>query len=298
MWEQKAGDKMTRDAFSKCHPMVNFIFFAAAMCFGVFIMHPIYLAVALLISGIYYIILNGKNGWKRICMLGVLYVFLMVINPLLNTQGENVLFYIGNRPYTLEALYYGAAIAAVFVIMILWFGCYNIVMTGDKLMSLLEGRMPSVSMIIAMVGRMIPNFKDRIEQILAARRCIGMDKGKISTGVITVEVLASWSLETGIITGDSMRARGYGKRRRTSYMIYKMKASDKVLLILMILMIGIVAGFVCRGSTEVNFVPQFSQREIVGFDVMGIIIYTVFLLIPVILNAKEAVSWSISRRKI
>ena len=174
LWEQKVGDKMTGDAFSKCHPMVNFIFFVAAMCFGVFIMHPIYLAVALLISGIYYIILNGKNGWKRICMLGVLYVFLMVINPLFNTQGENVLFYIGNRPYTLEALYYGAAIAAVFVIMMLWFRCCNKVMTDDKLMCLFAGRMPSFSMIIAMVSRMIPNFKDRTGQILAARKCIGM----------------------------------------------------------------------------------------------------------------------------
>ena len=288
---------MTGDAFSKCHPIVIFIYFAAAMCFGVMIMHPVYLAVALLISGIYYIILNGKSGLKRVGMLGALFIFLTVMNPLLNTRGKTVLFYIGNRAYTMEALYYGAAIAAVFVIMMLWFGCCNKVMTDDKLMCLFAGCMPSLSMIIAMTCRMIPNFKERIGQIIAARKCIGMDKGKISTGVTTIEVLASWSLETGIITGDSMRARGYGERRRTGFMIYKMKSSDKVLLILLIIMIGTVAGYAIMGSAEVKFVPRFHSRVIEGIDVIGIISYAGFLLIPVILNVKEAVSWSISRRK-
>ena len=37
------GDAMTADAFSNCHPAVNFLFFVGAIGFGVLIQHPAYL---------------------------------------------------------------------------------------------------------------------------------------------------------------------------------------------------------------------------------------------------------------
>ena len=38
---------MNQDAFSKRHPIVNFIFFLGAIGFGVVIQHPLYLAAAI-----------------------------------------------------------------------------------------------------------------------------------------------------------------------------------------------------------------------------------------------------------
>lgn len=37
------------------------------------------------------------------------------INPLFNTQGETLLFFLFGRPYTLEALWYGADLSAIFM---------------------------------------------------------------------------------------------------------------------------------------------------------------------------------------
>ena len=49
-------------------------------------------------------------------LLGLLPMFLILttINPLFNTYGAHILFSVFGRPYTLEALLYGAAIASVF----------------------------------------------------------------------------------------------------------------------------------------------------------------------------------------
>ena len=121
-----------RDAFSKCHPAVNFLFFVGAIGMSVVIQHPAYLLAGLLTGAIYYLLLNGKKGWKTSLGLLPRFLILTAINPLFNTLGTTPLFHLGSRPYTLEALLYGAALASMFGIMMLWFGCYNKVLTSDK----------------------------------------------------------------------------------------------------------------------------------------------------------------------
>ena len=104
-----------RDAFSKCHPAVNFLFFVGAIGMSVMIQHPAYLLAGLMTGAIYYLLLNGKRGLKTTLGLLPVFIILTVINPLLNTLGTTPLFYLGSRPYTLEALLYGAVTACMFV---------------------------------------------------------------------------------------------------------------------------------------------------------------------------------------
>ena len=108
-------------------------------------------------------------------ILGLLPMFLILtaINPLFNTYGAHILFSVFGRPYTLEALLYGAAIASVFVVMMLWFGCYNAVMTSDKFTSLFGNLIPALSLLLVMVLRLIPNFIRKTKQIIGARKSIG-----------------------------------------------------------------------------------------------------------------------------
>ena len=144
-----------------------------------------------------------------------------LINPLLNTQGSRVLFtYMGGRPYTAEALFYGMALAAMFAAVVLWFSCYNVVMTSDKFIHMFGRMAPSVSLILTMVLRLVPGYRRRLRQISTARRCIGMAGGstagppgrreRMRNGMAEVSALTSWAFESGIVTADSMRGRGYG----------------------------------------------------------------------------------------
>ena len=41
------------DAFSRCHPILNFFYFAVVLGFTMFIQHPVYLAVSF-VAGIVY----------------------------------------------------------------------------------------------------------------------------------------------------------------------------------------------------------------------------------------------------
>ena len=162
-----------KDAFSKCHPAVNFLFFAGAIGCSVVIQHPAYLLAGVLCGGSYCFILNGRKGVKMILGLLPMFLILTAINPLFNTYGAHILFSVFGRPYTLEALLYGAAIASLFVQMMLWFGCYNAVMTSDKFTSLFGNLIPALSLLLVMVLRLIPNFIRKTKQIIGARKSIG-----------------------------------------------------------------------------------------------------------------------------
>lgn len=293
---------MRQDAFSKCHPAVNFLFFVGAIGFGVLIQHPIYLIAGGLSAAAYYLLLNGLRGWRTLLGLLPLFLLLTIINPLFNTQGQQILFYIFGRPYTLEALIYGADVAGIFVVMLLWFGCYNKILTGDKFTSLFGSLIPAISLLLVMVFRMVPSLMRKARQIADARRSVGKggaDKyEKLQEGMTVLSALISWALEGSVVTGDSMRARGYGTARRTSFRIYRMTALDWLLLaVLAVLAAGVIAA-AATGAVEAAFTPELYMTPVSGQHVPGFIAYCAYLLIPTALHIKEALQWSISRSKI
>ena len=294
-----------KDAFSKCHPAVNFLFFVGAIAFAALIQHPAYLAVGILCGCCYYLLLNGRKGIKMLLALLPLFLFLTFINPLFNTRGETVLFLLFGRPYTLEALLYGAVVAGIFVDMILWFGCYNKVLTSDKFTSLFGSLIPAISLLLVMVFRMVPNLMRKAAQISGARTSIGKgadasaaNKEKLRSGIGVLDALTSWALEGSIVTGDSMRARGYGSGKRSSFMIYRLGGLDVALLVLLPVLAALVIVFSCLGSTSAEFTPQLSVAPITPGNFGGLTAYSIYLLIPTILRGKEALQWHISKSRI
>ena len=286
---------MFPDPFSKRHPAVNFAFFVGAICCAVVIQHPAYLAVGIVSAAAYDLVLHGRRGVKT--LLGMLPVFLvlMFLNPLFNTYGDRVLFRYFGRPYTLEALLYGMAIAAIFLVMTLWFGCYNAVLTSDKFTALFGSLIPALSLLLVMVLRMIPHFLGKARQIIGARNAIGMGSNgqhglreRVSGGMSVLSALTDWALEGSIVTADSMRARGYGAAKRTSFRIYRMTVSDWVLLGLMLALIVFV---LFAGRMSATYTPELSVDPL-GW---GFAAYCVYLSIPTVLHIKEAVTWRILR---
>ena len=290
-----------KDAFSKCHPAVNFMFFAGAIGATVMIQHPVYLATGIVTGMVYYLLLNGSKGWKMLLGFVPLFLLLTAINPLFNTYGETTLFFLFGRPYTLQALYYGAAMASVLIAMLIWFGCYNKVLTSDKFTALFGNLIPAVSLLLVMVFRMVPNFMRKAIQFIGARKSVGKGAGenatykeKLHDGMTVLGALTTWALEGSVITGDSMRARGYGTEKRSSFMIYSMTAIDWMLVMMIPVLLALVIVAACFGQMAASYTPRFTVAPLSW----GIIPYGLYLLIPTFLHIKEAIQWHISRSKI
>lgn len=289
---------MGQDAFSKCHPLTNFVFFLGAIGFTVVFQHPMYLAVSCVGGGVYLLLLTGRRGLTTLAGLFPVFVILSALNPLFNLYGEHVLMQVFGRPYTLEALCYGMAIAGMFVAMVLWFGCYSAVLTSDKFLCLFGSLAPALSMLLVMVLRLIPALQRKAGQISDAWKGIGKGVGeaatlrqKAATTMGTLSALTDWALEGSILTADSMRARGYGSARRSSFQIYRITPRDGLLLGLMLLLAALV---VLTGDTRATYTPALS----IAPPGWGLVAYGLFLGIPSALHGKEALQWRISISRI
>ena len=289
---------MKTDAFSRCHPAVNFLYFVLAIGFGVVIQHPAYILAAVTGSCLYYLLLRGRKGVRMLLAMLPLVLLIALVNPLFNTLGQTLLFSVFGRPYTLEALWYGAAVGGIFLVMMLWFGCYNVVLTSDKFTSLFGNLIPSLSLLLVMVLRMIPGFMRKARQISGARTCIGKGIGEGSTkreqlmgGMTVLSALTDWALEGSVVTADSMRCRGYGSARRTNFHIYRMTARDWALLGLIAVL---AAAVILVGEKTAEFVPAVQIPPLTW----GFWAYCAYLLIPTVLHWKEALTWHILRSRI
>lgn len=297
---------MVRDRFAEYHPVINFTFFIVAIVCGMILLHPAFLAVSLFLSALYYLTVRGKQGWKFVLGMLPLLLALSLLNPLFNTYGEHVLFcYAGGRPYTLEALGYGAALGAMMISVLMWFACYNAVMTSDKFLYLFGKMAPSVTLILTMVLRLVPSYNKKAAQLNAARRCIGKGtdtrekKERMEHGMVLLSALTSWALEGSVVTADSMRSRGYGCGKRTTFSIYRLEGRDKLLLTGMLLLTMGVVFCGVHGAASVTYTPVFAVSGWQNhYTKAGLICYAAFLTVPSAVNIWEEARWLNLRSKI
>lgn len=292
---------MRRDAFSSFHPAVNFLFFVGAIGFAVVIQHPAYLAASAVWGLVYHLLLHGKKGLKLLGAMIPMFLLITLVNPLINTYGKTVLFTYFGRNWTLEAMVYGMVLGGMFVLMMVWFGCYNVVLTSDKFVCLFGSLIPALSLLLVMVLRLIPSFMRKTKQIVGSRNAIGKGgnenasfREKVMSGMTVLSALTDWALEGSIVTADSMRARGYGSAKRTSFRIYRMTVRDWAVLAVELLLALIVIVTIATGGTGASFTYRISIAPLTW----GYGAYWAFLLIPTVIQIKEEVQWRIILSKI
>ena len=295
---------MANNRLSTYNPAVVFLFFMGAIVLGMFFIHPLFLCVSVLLSAVYYLSLKGAKGGRLIGVLMIIFIGISVINPVFNTLGDTTLFtYSGGRRYTLEALAYGAATGMMFISVMLWFACYNLVMTSDKFIYLFGRLMPSISLILTMVLRLVPRFQKKLAAISGARKCIGMAGGgtrseKTMHAAATVSALTSWALEGTVESSDAMRSRGYGLPGRTSFNIYRFGKRDIAMITEMLLLISLVIVCATQGVAYVRYIPTIELPGMTTSSIIGVTAYAVFLSIPSVMKFSEDIKWRILRSKI
>lgn len=296
---------MSNSTFATYHPIINFGFFCGVIGLGIFLMHPVFLAVGMAASLIYALMLGGK-GTLRFFLSFMLPVILLiiVINPLFNHRGETILFYLGNNYLTLEALAYGMCIAFMLASVIMWFSCYNSIMTSDKFIYLFGRIMPAISLIFSMVMRFVPNYKMQIKKISDAQKCIGRD---VSNGTVMqrarhgakiISVMFTWALENAIDTADSMRSRGYGLKNRTTFSIYRFDRRDAAAGIVMLAAACVVIAGAASGKCSIEFYPNIVMTEMDHFGIAVYAAYFVLCFFPIAIEVKEVLTWRLMQSRI
>ncbi|NEU30992.1 energy-coupling factor transporter transmembrane protein EcfT [bacterium LRH843] len=290
---------MRIDSFTSFHPIINFIYFGSVIGFCMFFMHPVFQGIAFISAFAYSIMLKGKKGFlfNLLYLLPVM-LFMAILNPVFNHQGMTILFYLeSGNPITLESILYGVSAAFMFITIILWFSCYNVVMTSDKFIYLFGKIIPALSLLFSMVLRFVPRYIEQIKAISYAQKCIGRDISqgtiiqKAINGIRILSIMTTWALENAIETADSMKSRGYGLSGRTSFSIFRFDRRDKFIFTIMIGLIIIILIGASMGQNTIRFYPSIKFSNFTALSIFINIAYFILCMLPVIINIQEAVKW-------
>lgn len=293
-------------AFDSFHPAVEFLFFAGAIGTGMFLSHPLYIGLNLLASAVFFLRIKGKKGLRTVGGLLLLWLFLTAFNGLFVQSGDTVLFrwWRGKRIVTQEALCYGATVGAMFVSVLLWFSCYNVLMTGDKFIALFGKLIPSLSLLLCMILRLVPSFEKKLTTVTGVRRCIGKAPSdgtkneKLRHAADILSVLTSWALEGSVVTADSMKARGYGTGERTNFNIYRRDGRDRLCTAVLLGSLALLLSAAVLGGTKAVFYPRMEIAEQTLRTIPGALGYAIFLFTPSLLQLWEDITWHILRSRI
>ncbi|MEK4291667.1 energy-coupling factor transporter transmembrane component T [Paenibacillus sp. FSL R5-0475] len=288
-----------KDSFSTFHPFVNFLYFVVVLLFSMVFMHPIFQVIALISAVVYSFMLKGKKAVRfNLLYMVPFLLFMAIMNPVFNHQGVTILFYLNNgNPITKESILYGVAAACMFVTVIIWFSCYNVVMTSDKFIYIFGKILPALSLIFSMVLRFVPRYLAQIKVISNAQKCIGRDVtqgnllARARNGITILSIMTTWALENAIETADSMKSRGYGLPGRTSFSIFRLDARDKVALLIMTGLIAMVVIGAAMGENTMRYYPSIKASAITPFSILVYIAYFALCMIPVLINMVEAMKW-------
>lgn len=285
---------MKRTAFSDCHPVVSFLWFAAVIAFSVGMMHPACLLIALISSFVYNAHLKGQKA-LHFAFLRVLplMVITALVNPAFTHKGMTILCYLpSGNPLTLESIVYGVAASAMIGSALQWFSCYNEVMTSDKFVYLFGRIIPALSLVISMALRFVPRFSAQYKKVHEARRMMHPEQetglvNRMKSGVAVLSTMITWSLENAIETGDSMRGRGYGLPGRTAYSIYRFDARDRGLLLwILTALLYLISGRILKW-TDFRYYPFIQGGEVTPFTVLYMIVYAALFVTPLVLDLWE-----------
>lgn len=296
------------EAFSKYNPIVNLIYFIFTIGFTMFIIHPLFLIISLINGILYLLILDYKDKYKYFFSLFTIFIFLSVLNPIVNQNGEKVLFIYFNRKYTLEALLNGFIFSGMFVSFFIYFSIYNTIFSSDKLMYIFNKLIPKTTMIFSIILKLVPSYKNLANEIKTAQTCIGNYKisslkEKFKSYVDIFLSLIGVALEKGIVSSNSMMSRGYESnknalKKRSSFMIYKIRVRDVFLSILLLILAIMIIYFFSKSSYKMDF------TKLVNYKLDDIhlkycfISYSLLFFIPTILNILETIRWNNSKSKI
>ena len=291
-------------AFSSFHPLILLYYFSGVTMLTMLTLHPLLLLLSFLgAAGFAAFISTPKELMSGFCFYLILFLLVLLTNPLFSYGGLTTLFLISGRPVTLEALMYGAALGGMIVSMLMWFRCSHLTLTSDKFLYLFSRGFPKLGLVLAMALRFIPLFTRQIKVVYGVQKtlCLYQSTGlidRLKSSLRVFSAILTWALENAVDTAASMKARGYGLKGRTSFSLFRFTLRDAVMgAELTVLFIFMLIGG-SSGAFDFAYYPRVSPFSLPPAAYPFYAAALLLLFMPFFIQIKESLQWKFSRSRI
>ena len=292
------NQRKTESGLALYHPIVSFGYFVAVIAGTLLVINPFFAYASLCCAIICSALINGKKTILATLSFGVpMFIMVALANPLFNHHGATFLFYIEDNPVTLESFIYGLVSGGMMFAAVVWFTCYNTVVSSDKFLYIFGKILPSIALIVSMTLSLIPKLLSQVKVIADSQRTLGMDwksgsvKQRVVSGARILSILVSWALEDAVTTADSMRARGYGQHRRSNFSIFRFGRRDGIMLSVIAVLFAAEIYTYASGRGSMIFYPTTVWPEM---NFVNILLYGAFFalgILPSVIQLKEDRKW-------
>jgi len=287
-------------SFSEYDPIVIALYFLSVTGIAMFCHHPAVTVIALIGGLLFYLKRNGRANARFHLFLFGLFAVLALVNPLISHNGETVLFIINDSPVTLEALLYGLNSAAMITAVLYWLRSFTEIMTSEKLMRITGALSPKLALALSMSVRFVPMFGAQAKKINDTQKTLGLYREDnvidgVKGSLRVFDILITWALENGIITADSMEARGYGSGRRSPYTDYRLRRWDWLFLAADAVLLAVCTAAAASDGLDINFYPRIVSPGFTPLTAAGLAAYGILVLLPVIIDTEVDIRWRLYR---
>lgn len=286
------------NGFRGYHPYVQFCYYICVGILGMYFNHPIFLITGLLLLVFVNMTHDGGKALRKMIPLLVIMSSLMIIlNPFLVSRGTAILFYFRGKQVTLEALVYGITMAMFITIIFLMFVSFNLILNGNRFLYIFSKILPRSALLVMISIRFVPLLRRRLQEINMVQRLRGRSitagtvQQRARNGMLQIQILLTWSLEEAVQTADSMKARGFGLGKKTSYLHYQMEKRDRCwfLVLILLLIICILGGTL--GYGKIIIYPELGTFQLFPIDWILLLCMMIIFAFPLIEEGREKLKW-------
>ena len=290
--------------FDRLHPITAFVYFMLLLLVAMLTMNPVIITICYLASVVFCGMLIGIRKLLSSLAYNIpIMLMIALTNPMFVHKGETILFFLNDNPVTKEAIVYGTFASMMIMSVFYLCRCYTEIMTSDKFIYLFGRVIPKLSLLLSMILAFIPKLKRKYKEIDEAQKALGIYAtesyvDKIRSKMRVLSILLTNSLETSVDTADSMRARGYGLKERTSYAIYRFTVADFAYLMFSIIFGVATVVLIMLGASEFYYYPTISVIK--GTPTVYILYSSLVLLAgsSIFMEVKENFLWRYLKSKI
>ena len=288
---------------SDVNPIAAFLWLMMTAGIAMFCMNPLVLGLSIGGALLYFLVHNPDTRLRDHVPYLILFAVSALLNPIFSHNGATVLFVVNHNPITLEAVYYGLVLAGLILATLYWFRSFQQIMTSDKLLYVFGSALPKLTLILSIALRYIPLLRQQTKKVRDSQKALGLFKDenlydRLRGELRIFSVLVSWALENGIITADSMTARGYGIGRRTRFALFHFHLRDGLLCLLCLLLGAVVIWGIAAGQLVCSFYPRFAMPEINPLSIAGYSAYALLAFFPGIMEIEERLRWKSLKSRI
>lgn len=278
-------------ALKKLHPVTKSAFFICAFVLTLAGANPLISAISLC-SVLLYLAVSGSRAFFASLRFAVIAVAVVALfNTLFAHYGATVLFTVKNTEFTLQALVYGVNQGLVLSSVMLWFRVLSYCQDSAETAYLLRFA-PRTALLFSMVLGFLPRFNTKLADIRDAQAglCSNHDKTKkerFNNALQNLSALVTYSLESSIITAESMTAKGFNSRA-VSLSRYKMTGRDIVLTSVIACCFAYVLYAKIAHRMVFIFEPEIYFKSI---DFAAVCLFCILMLLPAAAEIWEVLLW-------